>query len=241
MNRIFLMAAAFTLAACVSTASAQKGGSGKGPVGGGAKVNPGTPKGGSSGPITGGKKIGDGLGKIGDKKISDGLGKIGDKKIGDVGKGKSDGPKVGDIVKNKVPDLQGNKTVAKLPGFKSDPHKHQQFCGKFSVPNHLHALCFFHHDFCWNHHCWFPRFSCCCYWHPYSRCWYYWYEPYSCYLPYSYVETYQPTPTPTVVNVNNVNTNSNVNIEDDEPPTLPLGAITSVPSVVNPIIPAPKQ
>jgi hypothetical protein len=120
---------------------------------------------------------------------------------------------------------------------------HQQFCAKYHLPGHLHNHCFFHHDFCWNHHCWFPTHGCCGYWHPHARCWYYWYEPYCCYLPYSYIETYAPVmaqqPAPMVVNVNNTATDTE--IDPDAPPTLPPGAAATLPPGVNPIIPAPKQ
>ena len=159
-------------------------------------------------------------------------------KIGDSNKTQGD-----KSIKATKFDLQGNKNVAKLPGFKSDPKMHAQLMQKYNVPHHLHDFCFFHQDFCWNHCCWFPSFGCCGYWHPYCHCWYYWYDPYCCYLPYSYIETYRPvavTETPAVV-VNNTNTNVNNNVEAQDPASLPPGASATLPSGVNPLIPAPKQ
>jgi len=146
-------------------------------------------------------------------------------------------------------DIVGNKNVAKLPGFKSDPKLHTQLMSKYKVPSKLFDFCFFHHDFCYSSYCWLPGFGCCGYWHPYSRCWYYWYEPYCCYLPYTYIEVYRPVvvtevaaaPTSVNVNVNNNNTNTNDNIEPQGPTGLPPGASATLPAGVNPIIPAPKQ
>ncbi len=148
--------------------------------------------------------------------------------------------KVGSV--NPKVQILGNKSVAKLPGFKSDPKVHLQYCGQYNLPGHLHNHCFFQHDFCWNHHCWFPSFGCCGYWHPHACCWYYWYEPYCCYLPCSYIEMYTPMvvvqqAAPVVVNV----TNTNTNIDSDVPPMLPPGAASTLPPSVNPMILAPKQ
>ncbi len=161
-------------------------------------------------------------------------------KVGDLGKSQADkGFKATKF------DLQGNKNVSKLPGFKSDPQLHAQLLQKYHVPAHLHNFCFFHHDFCWNSCCWMPNFGCCCYWHPYCHCWYYWYAPYSCYLPYSYIEVYRPVvvteTAPVSVNVNNTNTNTNSNVEAEDPASLPPGATATLPAGVNPVVPAPKQ
>jgi hypothetical protein len=134
----------------------------------------------------------------------------------------------------KLESLHGNKKVGSLPGYKSDLKQHEYYCSKYNVPSHLHNQCYFHHDFCWDHYCYLPRYGCCGYWHPYARCWYYWYQPYCCYLPYSCIETYAPSTTPVV----NVNTNTNTNINT---PALPPGASAVLPAGVNPIIPAPKQ
>jgi hypothetical protein len=140
--------------------------------------------------------------------------------------------------------LQGNKNVAKSPGFKGDPKLHAQFLNKYKVPSYLHNKCFFHHDFCWDHTCWFPTYHTCGYWHPYTHCWYYYYEPYRCYLPYEYIQTCVPPATTVqpavIVNVTNTNTNVN-NVNTDGPPTLPVGAAAVLPTGINPIIPAPKQ
>jgi hypothetical protein len=206
------------------------------------------------------KKIGE-AGKIGDKivdkKVVDKVvdKKIVDKKVGDIGKapmdkkaGKGIGDKVAKIEKLEKFDLKGNTKIAKLPGFKADAVKHAAFCGKFGVPKHLHHHCYFHHDFCWNHHCWLPHYGCCGYWHPYAHCWYYWYEPWCCYLPYTYIETYRPVVVvveqkveqPMVV-VNNVtNTDVSDNIEPMDPTMLPPGASPTLPPGVDPTIPAPK-
>lgn len=144
-------------------------------------------------------------------------------------------------------ELQGNKNVAKLPGFKSNPQQHVQFCGKYGVPKALHNHCFFHFDFCWNHCCWLPSYNCCGYWHPYQCCWYYYHPTWCCYVPCSYIETYSPViaveQTPVIVNV--TNTNTNVNNDTPDPlavaPSLPPGAAATLPAGVNPNIPAPKQ
>lgn len=223
MKRFFFILAALVLSVSMVNASSNKGG-GKGgsPGAGGAK----------SVPTPGNAKIGNTVNKAVDKKVDlGGKTQVIGKKVGDAGKTLV--KKVGKV------ELQGNKTVAKLPGFKSNPAVHLQFCGKYKLPVHLHSHCFFHHDFCWNHHCWFPTFGCCGYWHPHARCWYYWHETYCCYLPCSYIETYPPV----VVNVNvNVNsTNTNTNVDTDAPPMLPPGASQALPPGVNPIIPAPKQ
>lgn len=134
-------------------------------------------------------------------------------------------------------DIQGNKNVAKLPGYKSDPTKHSQFCSKYKLPSHLHSQCFFHHDFCYNQTCWLPSHHCCGYWHPYSCCWYYWYAPCCCYLPCTYIETYRPIAvvTTTVVTV------STTSAATSAAPMLPVGASAEIPVGVNPIIPAPKE
>jgi hypothetical protein len=172
-------------------------------------------------------------------------------KSNDSGKSQNFNGKVSDFSKSQGDkgftytklDLHGNKNVATLPGFKSDPKLHTQLLQKYNVPKQLYDHCFFHHDFCWNSYCWLPGFGCCCYWHPYSHCWYYWYEPYRCYLPYSYIEVYRPVveTTPVVVNVNNTNTNTNNNVEAEDPTSLPPGAVATLPPDINPVVPEPKQ
>ncbi|MCI0681914.1 MAG: hypothetical protein L0Y71_07405 [Gemmataceae bacterium] len=178
---------------------------------------------------------------LADKKFGD------NKKIGDAGKGVS-GKKFGDGKVAKVDkldkfDLKGNKKVAKLPGFKVDAAKHTLFCGTFGVPKHLHRHCFFHFDFCWNHHCWLPGYSCFGYWHPYARGWYYWYAPWRCYLPYTYIETYRPVVVveQPVVIVNGSDASANDSIEPMDPTMLPPGATTELPPGIDPTIPAPKE
>jgi hypothetical protein len=171
-----------------------------------------------------------------------------DKKVGDVSKTVGNSQVLNTKLNGKF-DIVGNKNVAKLPGFKSDPKLHTQLMSKYKVPSKLFDFCFFHNDFCYSHCCWFPSFGCCGYWHPYARCWYYWYEPYCCYLPYSYIEVYRPIVVTEVaaastnvnVNVNNNNNNTNDNIEPQGPTGLPPGASATLPAGVNPIIPAPKQ
>jgi len=180
-----------------------------------------------------------------DKKVGGLNTQVFDKKVsGNVLTGKNLGidKKITTTPGNLKPKLNGNVQVAKLPGFKTDGNKHQQLLHKHNVAKHLHSHCFFHHDFCYNHCCWFPHHHCCGYWHPYARCWYYWYEPYCCYLPITYVEQYVPVaaaqPESIVINVNN-NANANADADEDVVPTLPPGA-TVVPQGVNPMIPAPK-
>ena len=142
------------------------------------------------------------------------------------------------ITSSKKFDIQGNKNVAKLPGYKSDPKMHTQYCSKYKVPSYLHSQCFFHHDFCWNHTCWLPNYRCCGYWHPYSCCWYYWYAPCCCYLPCSCIETYAPA---AVVSTATVVTVTSTSAATSAAPALPVGASAEIPAGVNPVIPAPKQ
>ena len=66
----------------------------------------------------------------------------------------------------------------------------------------------------WTSFCWFGNLGCRGCFCPVRCCWYYWYEPFCCYLPCTYMETYVPVQvamnSQPPVNVN-VNTNTNVN------------------------------
>ncbi len=57
----------------------------------------------------------------------------------------------------------------------------------------------------WSYSCWFPRYSCECYYCPSACCWYYWCEPRCSYLPVTCIETAPPSVL-TTVNVQNTNT-----------------------------------
>jgi hypothetical protein len=186
-------------------------------------------------------KLGD-KGQNFDKRITTPKSVLGDKAKVDKGNAGTKIGKIGD-------KINGNKNVAKLPGFKTDSKKHNHLLHHHKVPHHLHNHCFFHHDFCWNHTCWFGHHNCCGYWHPHARCWYYWYAPYHCYLPITYFETYQPVAVvqpvavqqaePVVVNVTTT-ASANAVADEDAEPALPPGA-SAVPAGVNPAIPAPRE
>jgi hypothetical protein len=234
MKRFFFSMVALTLTTSMIAAS---GGGSKGTSGSG------------SGSGTSGTKVTSGTGSGSGSVIKSGdtgtKTHVLDKHVGDVSKTLTTSKST--VLSTKF-ELHGNKTIAKLPGFKSDPKLHTTMMSKYKVPSKLHDFCFFHHDFCYSTYCWFPSYGCCGYWHPYCRCWYYWYEPYCCYLPYSYVEVYRPVVVTEVaaatnvnVNVNNNNNNTNDNIEPQGPTGLPPGASATLPAGVNPIIPAPKQ
>lgn len=249
MKRFFFSVVALTLTTSIIAASGggSKSGSGSGSGSSGSSSGSGSGSGSkSTSGSTGGSGSSSSSGSGGAIKIGDKLNVL-DKKVGDVSKAINNSQVLNTKV-NKF-DIVGNKNVAKLPGFKTDPKLHTQLMSKYKVPSKLADFCFFHHDFCYSTYCWFPSFGCCGYWHPYCRCWYYWYEPFCCYLPYSYVEVYRPivvtevaaVPTSVNVNVNNNNNNTNDNIEPQGPTGLPPGASATLPAGVNPIIPAPKQ
>ena len=236
MKRFFFSVVALTITASfVAASDGTKGSSSTGKNGSGS-----TSSSSSSGGKSTDKKVVDLSSKtqVLDKKVGDSL------KIGDAGKSSVNGQN--QILSGKLNgkiNLQGNNNVAKLPGFKSNPMLHTQLLQKYSVPKALHNNCFFHFDFCWSNCCWMPNHGCCCYWHPYQCCWFFYYEPWCCYIPVTYIETYRPIvvveQTPVIVNVNNTNTNDN--IEPQGPTSLPPGAVTTLPTGVNPNIPAPKQ
>jgi hypothetical protein len=80
----------------------------------------------------------------------------------------------------------------------------------------------------WSYQCWYPRYSCDCYYCPSSYCWYYWCEPRVCYLPVSCIEYAPPTVSVAVNNnANAVNNNSIGGVPAgppvDLPPVIPTG------------------
>jgi hypothetical protein len=91
----------------------------------------------------------------------------------------------------------------------------------------------------WNHYCWYGSYGCCGYYCPIECAWYYWYEPFYCYLPCRYLETYRPVEAAPVSQVVNVNTNTNVNTNASAPagpPAFPTGA-SAVPAGFTPPLP----
>jgi hypothetical protein len=134
---------------------------------------------------------------------------------------------------------QGSKTDNKGKGpygknFKGKDGKSYQYT---HCPSYLEHCCHYG-DYCgWSRYCWFDRYGCCGCYCPERCCWYYWYEPYYCYLPCQYMQTY--TPVEVAEQVVNVNTNTNVNGTGSTAiPALPDGA-SAVPAGFMP--PAPKQ
>ena len=102
-----------------------------------------------------------------------------------------------------------------------------------SCPQHLRSCCY-HSSFCnWSNFCWFGNYGCHGCYCPVRCCWYYWYEPYCCYLPCTYIQTYCPVQvvqpvaqtTYATTPIVNVNTNTNTNVNQNGAPVggIPAG------------------
>jgi hypothetical protein len=158
---------------------------------------------------------------------------------GGKGSGGSQGSKSGPTITNS--STKGTTSTTKsLPYGKSFQGKDGKTYHYTHCPTNLYNFCH-HYDYChWDHYCWFGSFGCCGYYCPTRCCWFYWYEPFYCYLPVQYLETYRPVEVvPVNQNVNvNVNQNTNVNggTTAGGPPALPVGA-TAVPSGYTPPLP----
>ena len=138
--------------------------------------------------------------------------------------------------------------TASLAATKNKSLLGQSFMGKdgktykyAQCPSALQQCCK-HFGCChWNHFCWYGSFGCCGYYCPIQCGWYYWYEPFYCYLPVQYIETYRPIQVAPASPVINVNTNTNTNVNQNGaapagPPALPPGA-TQVPEGFTPMLP----
>jgi hypothetical protein len=100
-------------------------------------------------------------------------------------------------------------------------------------PSYLRPYCHQYGYGHWSHYCWHGSFGCCGYYCPTTCGWFYWYEPFCCYLPVQYIETYRPVQVAPVSQVVNVNTNVNGNAAPAGPPALPVGA-SAVPAGFTP-------